>query len=321
MFPAHVTSTELPKSHPFLITLVSGSYRDSARVAAAKGAGIFGGHAGIPTNQQIIDEMHRLARDVYQVAVEEVELPTAENWLANFGRGGRNMRHDHAFLLAAAFGLSVETFAAKTADEFNRAVEVVRGLKTRNLNITDGDFEVLNGLAGLSGEKDVGLSIVPVGTRAPGGNCQDEVLLGERSTVSANQHICAWITVPPAFEHDCEIILLEQDAEGGVYCYAPSTVIRPRDTGFTAQDVDGKSVHILPPADGTAILDTGRFSFGAPGTSTIAAILNCGSKIHFGQPAAKIKQLTAADLAPLIDSLTMRDPATWRVVIHQCIVV
>lgn len=330
MLPAHISSTtKLLKSDPFLISLVSAG-RDSPRLTAIKAAGLFHddlGNPARPTNKQIIEAMHRLAREVYGVDPEKLELPTAENWLSNYRPGDRLMLHHEAFLLAAVFDLSVATFAAED-EEFRCAVKVAKSLRERGVSLAEGDFDVLRGLADIGEDKSVTIAVRPneeiqailSPTRALGRR-EPAVLVGERSTLKVDEFICFLVGAPPPFQSKCEIIILEKDQQGGVCCYVPSASAPQRPGGFTARDL-GKQiehilpnkqiVHILPPTDG------GKFSFGMKGDSTIVAILNSGPPLRFGLNFEEDQNLTSIELHPLVDSLAMRDPATWRVVTHTC---
>lgn len=295
----------LSHGHPVLAVLTSLT-GESPRLGALKAAGLFRGPAA-PTNRAIREQM---ARQAELWGLQSYAPPHSDAWLFNYRSPGRRMRQVDAALLAASFGLPLAAFGA-AEPEFRRAVDLSRRLRERGLNPADGSFAVLAALADDGGQADASLAVRRLVGEAP------VVNQGAATVVAVDQHLCFAITPPSGFGDGCQIILLEQDGLGGVYCLAPSRFIKPRPLGFAGAHI------VLPPETDNEVVVAGRVSLGIAGHSVIAAIITRGS------PAELPGNWWDNDLAPrdaakslaaVIDQLTMRDPATWRVVTKACIV-
>lgn len=309
----------LPAGHQFMVNLEGGG-----RLEKIKAAGVFRGASkvrGQPTNKEIINEMNRLAREVYDCYYEE--FPSVDTWVLNYYRQpGKRMRVVDAFLLSASFGLTIGTFAAP-----NREFEHALALAKRGKNLAEPSFELLTSFSELAsadeGHLDVRHADQPPRTRA----CLDgeeEILEGEHCLVHKGQPVLFEIQAPAAFSDGCEVVLLERDHTGGVYCCAPSKWVKPPDGGDSVLPGIRMGARAeLPRKEGDGVAREGKIKLGTLGRSVVAAVLN------HAQPLALPRRWwrddlfpndIAHDLEPLVEALAMRDPSTWRVVTRSCLV-
>lgn len=278
-----------------------------------------------PTNAEILEEMRRLELSVYRI--QDIDpafsIPRHEQWLANYRSDRRGMSKRHAFLLAASFGLTIGAFSHKSESVFkNNIAPVALHLRKKGLNMADASFEVLANL--FPRDKLGSIEVLPlVSNRAPGQRMQAEMRKVDVSIVKAEEYIRFIVNVPDGFAEKFEVILFEQDAGGGVYCYSPSCAIQHR--------FYHKNCITLPVEDDPDNRVVGEISFGTLGTSKILAILNSGPRLNlpkdwFGPAKIGTQNVTnfpldaSNHLEAFIEMLAAKPNSEWLAITHDCIV-